>query len=511
MPLFIRRFTRFDVLLLLASTIPAVYLFHMIFQAARFPFELEIREGVTWLHVLAEGQGISIYDHRQLAFQGSWPSDHLFKTFMHLLFPGLPSQVIVRCFVIALPFALMFFIWNCFSQIGLALRSAVTLLAFSAVYVGMANLKSYNLLVGRADPATLTFLCIQAALTARIFHRQATTLALSCACGVAAALSILTVWRIFPSNGAFFLMGLVALNRSQWIPFVLGFTVSATLTFLAVLFYSFGGEFSLLYNHCVYIFIKLQELEALKPWEIFPTEMISDKGARLAVLFPMLVFSATLFFSRYRRDLKIIVGLGLMALGYLTFSFGYSQNKSGGGLYYFSPFVIFMWFLILTTYGSRWSQNQRAMIIGLVLIGIVPNWSQIQAQTINLSSNYESAMKFREYLEDLDRNDLIASETYHLYKTKLALATVDAADVVARIVRLNAFDSDFNASAERYQIRLAEKAPPFFLSGGVESERTVAFIRQLYAPVSQGPSYDQMNAPGGCVSSINCPILWQKK
>lgn len=76
----------------------------MVFAATIFPMELEVREGVSWLHVLAQSQGISIYDHSQVAYYGSHGAvDHLFKTLVHLAIPALPSQAVVRAFVLFAP------------------------------------------------------------------------------------------------------------------------------------------------------------------------------------------------------------------------------------------------------------------------------------------------------------------------------------------------------------------------------------------------------------------------
>src|SRR5262245_57956160 len=94
---------------LLLCSIPMYMVLRMVFNAVAFPMELEVREGVSWLHVLTQAKGISIFDHTQVAYYGMHgPVDHLIKTVFHILIPSLPSQSVIRITVLLLPFCVFY-------------------------------------------------------------------------------------------------------------------------------------------------------------------------------------------------------------------------------------------------------------------------------------------------------------------------------------------------------------------------------------------------------------------
>jgi hypothetical protein len=199
---------------------------------------------------------------------------------------------------------------------------------------------------------------------------------------------------------------------------------------------------------------------------------------------------------------------------YLVLSYGYNRNKGGGGLHYFSPYLIVVWLGVLFHWASIKRQSWKTSAIGIAALSVylitVPSWSMIDRQTHNLKTNREPVAKFREQLAELyDRGELM-SETYHLFKTKMGNTLVDNGDAASDLTRMNVFDQAYADTTQRFVDSVKSGKYRFYLTGGIEHPDTSDYIKKNYTALGAAPHYDQMNAPGGCVSVINCPILWQK-
>jgi hypothetical protein len=503
-----------DGAILCVALVPAYYVLKMVFYALNFPMELEIREGVTWIHVLAEREGINIYDHTQVAFQGSWPADHLFKTMLSFLAPGLPSQINTRMFVGLLPFALLWMSWEALGGI-MRWRLAAAIGAACAIYVGMINLREYNMLVGRADPAALFFVTVQAALTARFYFAGPPKLWLQILHVVAMALGFFTVWRMAPVLGGLWVVAqLTLLFRYPKIArrFLILSPIVFVSVFLFFLFFSFKGDPSLFYVHFVGLFIPMYKLDAVKPWEIFPSELLNNPYARSGIL-PLLVLMGASAVYAVRAKRAVLLTLSAMALFcYVFLSFGYSQNKAGGGLHYFSPLLVIGALTVLWAASESKGTRTRlgALLLLAVYVAAAPHWRQVAQQTDNLSQNAGPVGQFRQQLQLLDERGEIMSETYHLFKKKLGKTRIDTADNVYEMTRLNVFEPAFVETMNKFLTEIQSGIYPYFLSGGIESPPTGEYLKKAYKPLGMGPGYDTMNAPGGCLSVINCPLIWQK-
>src|SRR5436190_9061372 len=69
------------------------------------PLEIEVREGSTWLHVLAKRAGVDIYDTTRVAFvnMNHGPLDPILKTWISAAVPSLPGYMVTRAFVLLMP------------------------------------------------------------------------------------------------------------------------------------------------------------------------------------------------------------------------------------------------------------------------------------------------------------------------------------------------------------------------------------------------------------------------
>src|ERR1700730_9165054 len=74
-----------------------------------YPLELEWREGSTWLHVLAQLNGINIYDDSTVTYLNlnDGPSNPRATSLIARWLPDLSPWQVCRSFVLALPFVLV--------------------------------------------------------------------------------------------------------------------------------------------------------------------------------------------------------------------------------------------------------------------------------------------------------------------------------------------------------------------------------------------------------------------
>lgn len=502
-----------EVLIAFLAAIPLFYALRMAYAAAVFPLELEVREGGSWLHVLAVSQGISVYDHAQVAFFGSHGAvDFLFKTLVHILFPSLPSQTIVRIFCLLMPFCVFAFAYQCTRSLQ-KYRWACALLLGAIVYVSIANLRSYNLLVGRPDPPSGSFLALEAAVAVRIFLQRKASLWLQILLNLFLSFALLAVWRVLPGAGAIWAIAGVAFcgkRPKDWGKFAGVSLAVFVASFTFILFTGYMGSLKLFYDHQFRFFFDQAGVGTHGEWDLIPPELWYDTTVRLAVMAPLAIIAFALMFQ---RGLLEYVAAAMTVLCFFAVSYGLHQNRGGGGVQYFGPFVLVAWLSVVAIVSSMKSVSPRSVLAALaVLVLTVPTWFQVWVQYSNLEAALPAAQNFRSQLEELDRRDEIMSETYHLYKTKLGNSIVDQGDGPMDMIKKNDFlGKTYSETAMRYFRKVYSGVYKYYLTGATECQETYDYLVANYKEVGVGPAYNTMNAPGGCVSLINCMKVWQKK
>jgi hypothetical protein len=129
---------------------------HLAWLAFTCPLELEMREGSTWIHVLAKRAGIDIYDTARVAFvnMNHGPLDPILKTLISRCMPALPGHMVLRTFVLLTPIFLFATAYR-ISRGDLA----AALLAAGTFFLFFCQM-SVLMLVGRPDATAICLLAI---------------------------------------------------------------------------------------------------------------------------------------------------------------------------------------------------------------------------------------------------------------------------------------------------------------------------------------------------------------
>lgn len=498
--------------------VPVYFLLRMVWAAFVFPMELEVREGINWLYVLARKAGMSIYDHSQVAYFGSHgPVDHLLKALVSEILPFLSSQSVVRFFCLLLPFCLFFMTLQAFHGLGRG-RWSLALAGMALIEIGMCNLQNYHLLVGRTDPTALCLLALQAGLTARVVHRHQLRWHFIIGYGFLVAVEVFTIWRFLPTVAA---LGLITVlfadgrffrNLLKLATPVCAFTFSI---FLILLFWLFAGDFEKFYQHFVGIFIDAQYVPLVKEgaFDLFPEEILQIPTYVGILLLPMVILAIFLWFRKDQTRVQRVILFSLAVACYALHVFGYNKNKVGGGLYYLSPYLLFLWFLIFLAVPRFQKALPRfLLIVGLLLFtALGPSWSQTQRQTDNLESYQQTAADFRGQLQKGYTTGSLMSEDLQLFKDQVGASIVDNGDGVEELSRLKYFDADFRVTGQRFFDLVKASQFEYYIVGGVASPSTMEFLKAHYDLVAKGPDYDSWSGPGGCVVVTNCNLVFRRR
>lgn len=489
----------------------------MAWTAFIFPLELEVREGVSWLHVLAFKSGISIFDHAQVAYFGMHGAiDPLMKTLVSYIIP-LPSHSLVRLFVLTLPFCLLYMCYEALRPLA-SWRWPLAIASATVVYIGTANMWPFNMLVGRPDPTILSLLALQGGLTARFLFSGKASRTETALYAFLIALEIFTIWRILPTAGSLFLMAAICLAKGSWRSFV-RFTIpvvgAVALVGLALLLTLFDGEAHKFYQHFIGIFMRSVSAQAVAspPFELFPSDLMADKTKWLAVFVPFALSCWVLVTSKERTKLYRWTTLSLVIVGYLLHVYGYHKNRLGGGIYYLSPYMVLVWCITFITVAEM-KHKRLAIQFGAAVMAyllFIPNWSQITTQTDNMITHMEAAGKFRAGITELFEKGILVSEDYQLFKNTFKNSGVDNGDGVEELTKFNFFTQAFRDTGQRFFDEVKSGKYEYFYYGGVTSLQTRDYLKTNYVVVAKAPPHDSWNGPGGCVSPINCPMLLRKK
>ncbi|PWU14574.1 MAG: hypothetical protein C5B49_12980 [Bdellovibrio sp.] len=491
-----------------------------------FPFELEIREGVSWIFVLAQSEGLNLYDHSKLAYFNMCPGpfEPLAKFWLYQITPFFPSQVNTRLFILFSP---LFSV----GAIFLALRRRegrgllLALLLALALILSVINLAPYAGLVGRSDALALALTVFLAGVTFHSIEKSSRGKPSRWSTPVAALLSALAFfanWRYAPAVGVLLGLPIVLDSRpasqpaSEWLKSIfrlkLIVLVVWTTVFLLFLGLQFDFDIDKYYRHFFGFFFDEKSIHTtpIGEFELFPSEILNvSRGV------PILFLMATMFvlvIQRIRQktlNRRALILIPLIFLAYLVYSLGFYFNKSGGGLYYFAPFLVVSWGLFAWLLG-RSSVPSLKLIMGVLLyLFIVPNWGQVFHQSDNLWKNMQPAIDFRAHLEQLDEQDGVLSEDLQLFKKKFRDSQVDNGDLVELLSQTGYFGDEFSQTAQRHFADVRNLKFKYVFTAGIASATLKQVLSSNYQPRFMAPPYETLNGPGGCVITINCPVLFE--
>lgn len=491
-------------------------LLRLTLAAWMFPMELEVREGYTWLYVLAMKAGVSIYDHSQVAMTGQvyGPIDPIVKYILSLIFPFIASQGIVRFFVPIVPLALIATFLKLWQHHGFW-RWPLALLSGSAVFVGLINLLPFNHLAGRPEVLATVIMATQAALTISLLSTSNPPAWIVRIYALLPVLAFFTNTRHLPAVGAMWSLVMAQRLQLAWkkgfIFLVYALCASAGVLTLLV-FTQFGGDLALFDTH-FYRALYQSKSGAVayntSTFQLFP-DLLMQTWSRIIPVFLPVILSAFAILILPVRRLSLVVrwtGLVMVVLTYVATDTIYQLNINGGNIHYFSPYVFLAWWFLLLVLSEIESPYAPAgLTLALVAyLALVPIWNQTQAHVRQFAHFQKPASDFRSVLSDLYQRDELMSEGLQLFKDALRGSITESASYARMSWNDHFYSEAFYQTVQKFFDQIQSGRYRYFLIDGIQSEEMWEYVtKNKLRMLIEGPAYDTWNGPGGCYTPINC-------
>jgi hypothetical protein len=454
---------------------------HLAWLAFTCPLELEMREGSTWIHVLAKRAGIDIYDTARVAFvnMNHGPLDPILKTLISRCMPALPGHMVLRTFVLLTPiflFATAYRISR--GDLAAALLAAGTLFLF---FCQMSVL----MLVGRPDATAICLLAVcgglahQLMVTPRRGRSQRSYVLTQLGLGAASSAVFLTSSRYLPVAAALQVVVLVAQiadAESRPLRARLGAALETLLIstglYLAgfaavwalVLVFEFHGDLASYYRH-FFGFFSVKSGWGTFPgasFQLFPGELFETRGEGL-LLFLALIWAAL---YRLRGQLgQLIAWLAMLSVIWVSVAYGFFKNRGGGGVHYFVEFFAFAWIFVVHAFCGRNRGGALTQFLLLALVALVLPWKALIAQQETLGDLRARGRTFRRQVAAVTKGQHVFGEETHLFKTAYDHEVIDTGDAAAVIAGSGYFGPAFGRTYQAYAQSLISNPPKFVMVG----------------------------------------------
>ena len=409
-----------------------IILFLPLYQSFFFPMELEVRESTLWLHILTIKEGINIYNQDLVAYanQAHGPIDPLFKLIIHKIFFFFEPWQVSRLNNILL-FGSIFYVnfktlgkkKNSLSIIFLSIKIYSLIFLFTKTFQGRADITAMLLIV------CLVYICSD-----HLFYKKNFKLIFS---SFLFSLIILTNWRFLPVCLAIIFYPLILEDKLKDI-----FSLHKIYIFLKIVFFVSLPFFLILYLYfdlsLENYFIGFFYFESFFNIKHFFTGLLNLlRVEKLYILILLILFYLIKFRKTMDLGLKFILKIFVCLLVFISCLISYLYNYVGGGIYYFTPVILFLWYLIIFEYRNNYFTLRRDHIINLVIIII--SLIIISASLKNsfrsykkMADNYDNALKLNLYLKDLHNSKKkILSESLHFHKKNYSGEKIDIGDLIS--------------------------------------------------------------------------------
>jgi hypothetical protein len=472
-----------------------------------YPLEIETRESAVWLHVLTLMNGISLYDHSQVAFVAmhKGPFDSLFKLSIATLFPFFEPWQVIRFAVLLLPYIFFGIAWKVLPK-----RSSSSpwhVLYFGSVgYLMLLVSAKEFLLVGRSDATVALLYLLLVYLSLAFSPTQSPRIALhGCLCGMTGIAIILTNWRVAPCVLAILAFAVwqywqvqCSAGRSVILDLLSYGTTCITLWGLQFL-YLFDANWLLYYKHI------LGFHSPDSGWGI------SDSGRGSTLSFLVSLFNIYADPSRLKGGPLLLAGFvyaltpkpsaksrnAWLLLGgavFLANALPYYLNYNGGGAWYFIPFVIILWFFWLLH--SAQMSDLKLVLLGFGLfVFLALNYRAVCLPTVHRLATMNQAAAFQTKVRSLQEQHSLLSEDTFLFRTTYKGDVIDSGDEVSAVYPTGYYGKTFTQTVKQYRDRLQREPPDYIVSGFTESLELRDFIEPQYVLSATGPA--NFTANGG--------------
>lgn len=463
-----------------------------------FPLELELREGTAWLHAIAARDGVDLYEHGRVAFvnMNHGPLDPILKHALAAVLPWLGPAAITRAFVVLLPLALLAAMWR---ATGGRLWPAIAWAG--GLHLFLLGLSPPHFLLGRSDPTALCLLALLLWRGSKSLGRPLPARVRTCgglvATGVIGGFVLAANWRFFPAVGAVIAgLGAEALaltprgrRGASLVRGIVAVLCGLALPFAVIVLGQFGGDWDRYQRHFFGFFTAASGwgTTAAGQFELLPAALLATRWPLHLAALVLVVLGLCYPAARVPRALQVWVWLPLLGLLGVTCSVAYFLNHGGGGLHYYAAFYLPLAFHLARA--VDWPQVRpmfaRGVVGAALLLGLP--WTAMLDQAGALARSRGQAEAFLAACREAAGSTPIYSEEFHFFKTRYSGETIDMGDEVHAVAETGFFGPTFSATARASFARLAERPPPFVLSGGIGSAPLQRLLAEAYVPALRVP------------------------
>ncbi|HLK93301.1 MAG TPA: hypothetical protein VKZ18_25645 [Polyangia bacterium] len=475
------------------------------------PLELEMREGSTWMLVLARRAGVDIYDTSRVAFvnMNHGPLDPILKTWISRCLPGLPGHMVIRTFVLLTPLVLFAAAYRISRR-----DAAAALLAAGTMFLFICHM-SILILVGRPDATAICALAVCAVLAHRLIvtpqsdRRQRSYRLTQLGLGAMSSAIFLMSSRYFPVAAALQVVVVVAQladadGQREPAPgrllarvgtaletlllstglYLAGFAV----VWVSVFLFELHGDLGSYYRHFFGFFSAKSGWGTFQgpAFQLLPSELVETR--RDGLLFVLALLVAGLYRLRKRPGQ---LGAWLVTLSALwgAVAYGYFKNKGGGGLHYFVEFFVFAWIFVVLVFCGRARGGALSQLLLLGIVALVLPWKSLVAQQETLRDLRTRGRIFRRQVAAVTKGEHVFGEETHLFKTAYDNEVIDTGDTAAVIAGSGYFGPAFSRTYQAYTQALISNPPRFVMVGlldetnfwGITTPTLRDVLRQRYS------------------------------
>ncbi len=407
-----------------------------ILQSFFYPIELEVRESTLWLHILTIVDGINIYDPSKVSYanQAHGPIDPIFKYILFKIFPFFEPWQISRLNNILLYFSI--FLVN---FLILKKSQNFTFIIFVSLIIYALIFLFTKTFQGRADITAMLLLSVLCYFCSdKYVYKNYINLLLV---AFLVSVIVMTNWRFFPYCLAISLFPKIfeksfikTINLDK-IYFYIVFLILITIPFLIILYIFFKLDLNKYYNYFINFFYFEDHFTSKHFVDAFKNIIRIEKIYFLLILQFLVVYKIfkNFIFSFFEKFLIISIS----TLVTFTCILSYLYNYTGGGIYYLTPIIFFIWYLILFFYkNQQFKFNIRTfdfyLILFVSILIVIVSLKNSVKSSIQLYKTYPIAVNLHNYLELLSKkNSSVLSESLHFHKDKYFNEKIDIGDLIS--------------------------------------------------------------------------------
>ena len=252
---------------------------------------------------------------------------------------------------------------------------------------------------------------------------------------------IMTNWRFFPYCLAISLFPMIFKKKIidiinlKNIYFYLKFFILVLIPFLIILYIFFQLNLQKYNNYFINFFYFEKHFSTQHYIDGLKNIIRIEKIYFLLILQILVVFNILKNFNLIFLEKFIVITISLL-VSFTCFA-SYLYNYIGGGIYYFTPIVFFIWYLIMFFYKNRkfnfnfhYINFYLFLFVSIFVISVAIKNSL--KSSIEIFKSYSNAANLHKYLTILyDTNTNILSESLHFHKNKYSNEKIDIGDLIS--------------------------------------------------------------------------------